>query len=169
MKNRSWIPINSVLALLVCFAALLIVRVGSDTSQTLAKASGRAAEGSDIAGPRSSSNDRNSSSIDPGSARFDPASVASAMGWYSPPAPPMPASPVAAQPAAKLQEASWIRYVGTITESDGVAYRYFKDDRTGRVIRAAEGRSLDGWNLTPRGNGSFLLTDGTDSLLVRIP
>lgn len=168
MKKRSWIPLNSLLAAVVLSAALLNIFGGWPRAGS--KDAGALPGDATIAVSAAPSREPGGTSGSVETARYDPDSLASALGWHRPPPPPRREQEAAtSQPAAKPQEASWIHYLGTITEADGVGYRYFKDEHTGQVIRAAEGKSIDGWRLTAAGNGGFLLANGTNELLVRLP
>jgi len=90
------------------------------------------------------------------------------LGWLAPPAPAPAAPAVPQRPAPATEPAPWVHFLGTIIESDGTAYRYFKDEHSGRIIRAAEGIDVDGRRLTRRSDGSFLLSGEGKTLLVRI-
>ena len=68
--------------------------------------------------------------------------------------PPTPTT-VAPQPVI---DAPWLRYVGTVEDSDGVARLFFKDERTGGVLKArTDGVPEGDVRLTNSDNGSCIL------------
>ncbi|HUX13663.1 MAG TPA: hypothetical protein VMW87_11590 [Spirochaetia bacterium] len=104
-------------------------------------------------------------------AGVSPVRIAAALGW-TPPVPhsnladpPPPGKP---PPTAQPVEGNWIRYVGAIIDADGLCCRYFKDERSGRMIRAAVGRRIEDWLLTECGDGFYLLDNGDVQLRVRM-
>lgn len=66
-----------------------------------------------------------------------------------------PPTTVAPQPVI---DAPWLRYVGTVEDSDGVARLFFKDERTGGVLKArTDGVPEGDVRLTSSDNGSCIL------------
>ncbi|HUX51221.1 MAG TPA: hypothetical protein VMW73_10520 [Spirochaetia bacterium] len=65
-------------------------------------------------------------------------------------------------------DATWIRYVGEITDADGTSWHYFKDSRSGRIICGTAGPGPDQINLSATAD-RYILQEGTIRLGVRIP
>jgi len=97
-----------------------------------------------------------------------PQELSTAFGWaQAAPLVNKPASVTPSQPERAI-DAQWIHYVGTITGSDGVTYSYFKDQRSGQIIRAATGRTVDGWTIEKSGPGQVILEHYKQKLNIRL-
>ncbi|WP_455381072.1 hypothetical protein [Salinispira pacifica] len=172
MKRRQWNRINSLLAALVLLLAMLNWRVGTSSAAVAAtsptRGSGRPGSATGDPATTAGSPSPAPSGDAAGNADAPPSAIAAAFGWSSPPPPPSPAPvPSPERPSPKPETASWIRYLGAITGSDGITYRYFKDERSGDVIRAAVSVDVEGWQLFPRADGGYLLSHGESRLMVR--
>lgn len=178
MKRWRWTAANSLLAVVGAVALVLNLTLGSgDRDGDTRRGPAPEVEAGFPAGPASGMEQIRPSSSDAsgtgGAGRYpagvealSPETVALALGWRRP-RPVAAAAAPEGQTTSPARVARGLRYVGSITESDGVAYRYFKDDRSGRMVRAAEGRCVEGWILSPRGDGTWLLENGSEQLIVR--
>jgi hypothetical protein len=62
----------------------------------------------------------------------------------------------------------WLSYVGVVTTADGTQLWYFKDSRSGRVIRPQEGEGGSSWILEEQRDDGFILSrDGVRYWVVR--
>jgi hypothetical protein len=69
----------------------------------------------------------------------------------------------APQPAGKPPAAaSWLRYMGRSSATDGKSYVYVKDSRSGKVIRASQTEALNGWTLVSEDDAGLVLKNGED-------
>jgi len=70
-------------------------------------------------------------------------------------------------PEVPVVDATWIRYVGVITGADGTSWHYFKDGRSGRIIRGSTDPGPDQIHLSPTAD-RYILEVGAIRLGVRI-
>jgi len=74
---------------------------------------------------------------------------------------PVPSS--AMRPAvAALQTVSWLKYTGSITRENNIAYLYFKNSNTGRMMELNPDGSpnRDNWFVVEISSGFYILSDG---------
>ena len=85
---------------------------------------------------------------------------------------PVPAKAPAAAPMTQKPEpqpaprmpvaASWLRYMGRSSAGDGASSVWLKDTKSGKVIRAALGATLNGWTLLSEDDAGLVLTHDED-------
>src|SRR4030042_1316008 len=93
-------------------------------------------------------------------ARPSSRSVAGLFGYRA----PAPAPPPTVQPVAPVdQTATWIQYMGYVTEESGRAKYFFKDNRSGQVLNLYLGEDNGkGWKLTSIGDTLYtIVNNGT--------
>lgn len=129
-----------------------------------------------VTAPRAAGNRHGAGTADIRSARRgakgpsveDPHAIASIFGWSAARKRAVKTAPAKPAPAKPVVDATWIRFVGSITGSDGVAYEYFMNEKTGTMIKTAKGRSIDGWLLEKAGHDADILRHGKEELRVRM-
>lgn len=90
--------------------------------------------------------------------------VAGLLGYRPAPAPPADAPPAEAEedasagPEPEPLVVEWLSYVGVVTAADGVELRYFKDSRSGRIIRPVDREGGSSWLLEEERKDGFILS-----------
>lgn len=74
------------------------------------------------------------------------------------PVPEPSARPVVTAKEEKLPTATWLKKIGTIRDGNGTMRLYFKDQRTGAILRVrADGTIEDGFRLTVATEGKHII------------
>lgn len=86
-----------------------------------------------------------------------PLAIAADLGWKElvvPPEKPPPA-------VGEVPEASWLALIGSVTQADGRHFYFFKNERTGVVMRLSPTQPAEGWALElPTAGGYVVEKDG---------
>ena len=84
----------------------------------------------------------------------------------APAAPTTPVAPLQPEDQAGPGEmsASWMRYVGRVGGSEGDTIFYYKDERTGSVVRVGESSTAE-WQIVRRTGQSFIIRNARDEVL----
>jgi hypothetical protein len=96
------------------------------------------------------------------------------LALFVPPSPPRPARPQGVveqkpppMPEKKPVDAPWLSYLGYTSAAEGKATYYFKDTRSGRVIKVTDGESVGGWSLLGVKDNRMILQNKDDVFSVR--
>lgn len=97
-----------------------------------------------------------------------PAAIATGLGWRGLGAAPTETPPTKAQPAAlEIPKISWLSLIGSITQADGRTFYFFKNERSGAVIRLSPTEPIEGWTLEVPAAGEYLIGKDGERYRVR--
>lgn len=83
--------------------------------------------------------------------------IAYLFGWRRPAAVVSVPSVVGEAPKPEQMPTLWIKYIGYFAGQDEKVYYYFKNDRTGRVVKVTPGEEIEGWALLKWEDGIYYL------------
>lgn len=182
MKSSTWTILNSALAALAMGAGLLVLldvihppdELQSDSSHDPASVKAGAPDRGvvRVSSPATEVN-RTGEGSPPREPRLRPASpaagetlspeaIADAFGWAE-----AIASPHGGPPTRRVADAPWLSLIGSVTQADGESSYFFKNERTGGVLRLSPAQSNDGWGLEINEEGDFLIERDGDLYRVR--
>lgn len=83
---------------------------------------------------------------------------------------PVPSAPRPARAPGSVEkkpvDAPWLNYLGYSSGADGKPLHFFKDTRTGRLIKLSKGETSGGWALVEIGESRFVLKNNDDLYIV---
>lgn len=168
MKRSQWIALNSVLAAAAAVVAVLNATYVPPVFEWVPSVLHRSTRPAAQAG--------NLNSADSGGRRkpsdlHTPSEIAAAFDWVQPLAAtamqPAARGPKPGQKEPKLVDAPWLSLIGSITQADGTAFYYFKNEKTGAIMQLSQNRAAGGWSLKVPKPGEYVIENDSEHYLVR--